>query len=74
MPPGLLVEGDNVVRLASGAAGDISLVDVLRLTYPRWSAADDDELLVSVPDTAESFLITGFMPRPYIFRSSCLKR
>jgi hypothetical protein len=63
--PGMLVEGENVVRLSSGAAGDISLVDTITLTYPRLSVAGGDELLVSVPDEVESFVIAGFS-RPWV--------
>ncbi len=60
LPPGALREGDNVLRLIPGADGDICLVDVIRMQYPRQSIADNDELLASVPDSIDSFVVAGF--------------
>jgi hypothetical protein len=51
--------------LTSGTSGDISLVDTITLTYPRRSVAENDQLLVSVPDELESFVIAGFS-RPWV--------
>ncbi len=60
IPPEALREGDNVLRLIAGGDGDISLVDVIRLQYPRLSVAENDELLVTLPDSLDSFEMEGF--------------
>jgi len=60
LPPGVLRDGDNVLRLIAGGDGDICLVDVIRLQYPRQSVADSDELLVTLPDSLDSFEMEGF--------------
>jgi len=49
VPVGNLVEGDNIVTLASSGTTDISLVDTIRVTYQRAYAADGDALRFTVP-------------------------
>ena len=45
----LLRDGDNQVQLVSGAPGDVSLTDYLRLNYLHSMRADDDRLRFSAP-------------------------
>ena len=48
IPPGYLLEGDNIVTLAAqGGSMDVSLVDYIRLTYWRTYTADEDALRFS---------------------------
>ncbi len=55
-----LREGDNTVTLAArGGDSDISLVDVIHLTYPHLYAADADELRLSAAG-GESVSVYGF--------------
>lgn len=54
VPRGLLAEGQNALELRSTEPNGYSLFDTVRLTYPRWSSADGDQLLMSV---------TGRVPR-----------
>ena len=56
----LLREGDNHVRLASGAANDASFTDYLRLTYHHAYRADDDRLHFRVPGGARPVSVAGF--------------
>jgi len=47
---GLLREGDNVVSLSSlNGSNDISLIDFIRLTYPRQYKAENNTLRFSAP-------------------------
>ncbi|MFL6228859.1 MAG: C25 family cysteine peptidase [Pyrinomonadaceae bacterium] len=60
VPASLLREGDNAVKLSvDGAAGDVSLVDYLRLTYARTYTADNGSLLLSAPSKG-TLRIGGF--------------
>ncbi|HUS10296.1 MAG TPA: C25 family cysteine peptidase [Pyrinomonadaceae bacterium] len=60
VPASALHAGDNSVRLTSlGGASDISLVDVLRLTYNRSLVADDNVLSFSVR-TPQVVRVSGF--------------
>lgn len=55
----LLKEGDNVVTLAAEvAAGDVSLVDYIRVTYPHSYTADQDSLRMIVASGSQT--IEGF--------------
>ena len=48
IPPGYLLEGDNIVTLvAQGGSMDVSLVDCIRLTYWRTYTADENALRFS---------------------------
>jgi hypothetical protein len=57
VPVSSLVEGDNAVRLTPSGGGDITLVDTIRLQYPRHTAATVGEFLVAIPDDATAFAI-----------------
>jgi hypothetical protein len=57
VPVSSLVEGDNAVRLTPSGGGDITLVDAIRLEYPRRTVATSGELLVAIPDDATAFAI-----------------
>jgi hypothetical protein len=60
VPQPLLLQGENLVTLVpEGGALDVSLVDVIRLTYGHTYAADDDLLRFSV-DRPGQLLIEGF--------------
>jgi hypothetical protein len=60
VPASALHDGDNIVELASlGGASDISLVDMLRLTYNRSLVADDNALSFSMK-TPQVVRISGF--------------
>jgi len=60
VPAAALHEGDNTVELtALGGAADVSLVDVLRLTYTRSLIADNDLLSFSV-NSQQTRRISGF--------------
>ncbi|MBL38773.1 MAG: hypothetical protein CMP07_10245 [Xanthomonadales bacterium] len=64
VPPGLLVPGNNTVRvLAPGGTAapyDISLVDRVMLQYPRLLRATDDRVLVEGQDASGGLTIDGF--------------
>ena len=59
LPPGLLREGDNRVLLQSQGAGDVSLVEHLRLTYARRFTATANQLGYSASGGATAS-ISGF--------------
>jgi hypothetical protein len=60
LPAGAVHEGDNTVELTSlGGATDVSLVDVMRLTYAHRYVADSNRLAFSV-DNAETKRVNGF--------------
>jgi len=60
VPQSLLLEGENLVTLVpEGGALDVSLVDVIRLTYWHTYGADDDLLRFTV-DRPGQLLIEGF--------------
>jgi hypothetical protein len=60
VPAAALHDGDNPVELRSlGGAADVSLVDVLRLTYTRSLVADNDGLSLSV-NSQQTRRISGF--------------
>jgi hypothetical protein len=60
LPLSALVEGDNVVKLVPTAAGqDVSIVDYVRLTYPRSFKANNDSLQFTIKAT-QSPRIEGF--------------
>jgi len=61
LPPGLLVPGDNVVGLVSGAAGDLSLEQYVRLVYPRLTARGSGALDFTLSAGASARL-DGFDP------------
>jgi hypothetical protein len=45
LPPSLLREGDNEVQLAAqGGPADVSLIDYVRVSYPRSFTAENDQL------------------------------
>ncbi len=56
----MLREGSNSIRLTStGGAGDVSLVDRIRITYPHRFRADDNQLTLTVTD-GQRVQIDGF--------------
>ncbi|HEX8474132.1 MAG TPA: C25 family cysteine peptidase [Pyrinomonadaceae bacterium] len=55
----LLREGDNEVRMSSGAASDVSLTDYIRLTYAHLYRAENDALRFDVGG-ATAVRIGGF--------------
>jgi len=60
VPPSLLKEGQNVVRLTSQfGQGDVSLVDYIRLTYPHRYTAESDALRFTVAGK-QQITIDGF--------------
>jgi hypothetical protein len=60
VPAAALHEGDNAIELTSmGGASDVSLIDVLRLTYNRSLVATDNALSFSV-NSRDSRRISGF--------------
>jgi hypothetical protein len=60
LPPALLLEGVNTVRLASlSGTNDVSLVDNIRISYQHKFAADNNALKFSVPAN-QQHTITGF--------------
>jgi Peptidase family C25 len=60
VPQSLLLEGENLVTLMpEGGDSDVSLVDVIRLTYWHTYGADDDLLRFTV-DRPGQLLIEGF--------------
>ncbi len=60
IPSAALAEGDNTVTLtALDGEGDLSVIDYLRLTYPRGFHAENDALTFSLPNGRET-LIDGF--------------
>ena len=60
VPQSLLLEGENLVTLVpEGGDLDVSLVDVIRLTYWHTYGADDDALRFTV-DRPGQLLIEGF--------------
>jgi hypothetical protein len=60
VPQTLLTEGDNTVRLASVIGGaDISLVDVVRISYWHTYRADDDQLHFTAQG-GQKVTLTGF--------------
>ena len=60
VPAGALHDGDNTVALSSlGGAADVSLVDVLRLTYTRSLVADNNTLSLGI-NSQQTRRITGF--------------
>jgi len=60
IPATALREGDNTVELTSlGGASDVSLVDVMRLTYNRGFVAQDNALAFSVA-SQQGVRISGF--------------
>jgi hypothetical protein len=59
----LLREGDNLVQLASGGAGDVSLTDRLRLSYRHALRADEDRLWFS---SAAGVVRLGGFTSPYV--------
>src|SRR5205085_11871259 len=59
----LLREGSNSLRLLSaGGAGDVSLVDRIRVSYPHTFTADDDALTLTV-NGSQRVTITGVTSR-----------
>ncbi len=60
VPDGLLVEGENSLRLVSSTEDGYSLFDTVRLTYPRWSTADHDALIMGVGPGSRDLRIDGF--------------
>jgi hypothetical protein len=59
LPPALLKEGANTVRLVAQSGGDVSLVDTIRLTYPHILQADNN-LLKFTARGKEAVTIRGF--------------
>lgn len=60
IPSAALAEGDNTVTLtALDGEGDLSVIDHVRLTYPRGFRAENDSLTFSLPNGRET-LIDGF--------------
>lgn len=60
LPVSLLKEGDNEVRLASqGGPLDVSLIDYVRVSYPRTFTADADQLRFTATAGA-AFTVDGF--------------
>jgi hypothetical protein len=60
VPASALHEGDNAIELTSmGGASDVSLIDVLRLTYNRSLVATDNALSFSV-NSRDTRRISGF--------------
>lgn len=53
IPASAILEGSNTVTLSATAGGDISLVEYVRLTYPRASLATNDELAFTLPASRE---------------------
>ena len=64
VPAGLLIEGENTLRLRSTNADAYSLFDTVRLTYPRWSAADGDSLVMAVSGRSPQDLRVEGFSRP----------
>ncbi|MGB8508794.1 MAG: C25 family cysteine peptidase, partial [Pyrinomonadaceae bacterium] len=60
LPAGAIQEGDNEVRLVSGASGDVSLTDYLRLSYNHTYRADEDALRVPAATGGDTIRIAGF--------------
>ena len=61
VPDGVLLEGQNTLRLRSLEDNRFCLFDTVRLTYPRWSEADGDALLMGLSDReARDLRIQGF--------------
>jgi autotransporter-associated beta strand protein len=60
VPAAALHDGNNIVELTSlGGAADVSLVDVLRLTYMRGYVADNNALSFNL-DSRQTKRLTGF--------------
>ncbi len=61
VPSSLLLENENVVTLARGGVGvfDVSLVDFVRLSYPRKYVAENNRLLFSV-EGGQAVKVAGF--------------
>jgi hypothetical protein len=60
LPDDLLVEGENKVRLVPSEQGsDTSLVDFVRMTYPRKYQVANNLLRISLP-TGQSVTVRGF--------------
>ena len=60
LPPALLKEGANTVRLvAQSGSGDVSLVDTIRLTYPHTLQADNN-LLKFTAQGKQGVTVSGF--------------
>lgn len=59
VPVSQLLNGANTLRFAQGSAGDTSIVDYVRLTYPHALQADNDSLRFSLRST-QSATINGF--------------
>jgi hypothetical protein len=58
--PALLREGENIITFeSSGAPGDVSLVDFIRLTYPASYRAENDRLNCTAK-SGQAVTITGF--------------
>ncbi len=48
IPEGALSDGENTVTISPGAAGGVSAIDVIRLSYSRWTVTDNDVLDVAL--------------------------
>jgi len=59
VPVSQLVDGGNTLRLAQGAAGDTSIVDYVRLSYPHALRADNNLFWFSLRSN-QSAIIDGF--------------
>ncbi len=60
VPASSLREGDNLITLSGSGPTDVSLVDSIRLTYPRRYTADDDVLKLSAAEGRTSQRVDGF--------------
>ena len=60
VPSTLLREGENEVRMAASAQGDVTLTEHLRLTYPRRFRAEGDRLRFPLAAGAGAVRIGGF--------------
>jgi len=66
LPPGLLRGWDNTVTLAAQNGDfDTSLVESIRITYPRWYAADSDELEFT-GRAGDELQLSGFTSAPTV--------
>jgi uncharacterized protein (TIGR03382 family) len=61
LPPGALVAGDNVVQLVAPGASDFSLVQYIRIVYPRMTVRGSGPLELTLPAGATARL-DGFDP------------
>ena len=66
LPPGLLLDGNNTITLtAQNGDYDLSLVQAIRITYPRKYAADSDELKF-YGRPGDEIDVTGFASTPTV--------